>query len=195
MTRSQAESNLKSLGIEEPTKEQIDAYLNSIGAEINGIKDKEGKAQEIINSLNEKYKAASSELEQLKTANMTEAEKVQQELESYKALLAERDKTIKASRQKAELAKIGITDEYSDKFFNADGDVDFDNLGKYISKVKDESAKAKELEIANKAGKPLSGAGNPDGGLSPQEKIAKNYADNRPLVSKGASGALAHFKP
>lgn len=193
MTRQQAETNLKALGIENPTKEQIDAYLNSVGAEINAIKDKEGKAQEIINSLTEKYKTASEELEGLKSANLTEAERVQQELENYKTLLAARDKEIKDARVRTELTKLGITDEYGDKFFNADGDVDFENLGKFINKVKDDTAKAKELEISAKAGKPLSGAGKAEDGLSQQEKIAQSYAASRPIVGKGGN-ALSHFK-
>lgn len=194
MTRQQAEEYLKTtLGIAEPTKEQIDSLLNTLGAETNKNKDKELKTQELINSLNEKYKAATEELETLKSASLTDAEKLQKELDSYKSLLAEKEKIIKTSQTKAELAKIGITDEYSEKFFNADGDIDFENLGKFITAAKDEAAKAKELEIANNAGKPLSGAKPSGDGLSPQEKLANAYLKSRP-DGKAMSDALASFK-
>lgn len=194
MTRQQAEEYLKTtLGIAEPTKEQIDSLLNTLGAETNKNKDKELKTQELINSLNEKYKAATEELETLKSASLTDAEKLQKELDSYKSLLAEKEKIIKTSQTKAELAKIGITDEYSEKFFNADGDIDFENLGKFITAAKDEAAKAKELEIANNAGKPLSGAQKSGDGLSPQEKLANAYLKSRP-DGKAMADALASFK-
>lgn len=194
MTRQQAEEYLKTtLGIAEPTKEQIDSLLNTLGAETNKNKDKELKTQELINSLNEKYKAATEELETLKSASLTDAEKLQKELDSYKSLLAEKEKIIKTSQTKAELAKIGITDEYSEKFFNADGDIDFENLGKFITAAKDEAAKAKELEIANNAGKPLPGAQKGGDGLSPQEKLANAYLKSRP-DGKAMSDALASFK-
>lgn len=192
MTRPQAEEYLKTLGIETPTKEQIDSLLNTIGSETNKGKEKELKTQELINSLNEKYKAASDELEALKGANLSEVEKVQKELETYKNALAEKEKIIKTSQIKAELASIGITGEYSDKFFNADGDIDFENLGKFITASKDEAAKAKELEIASKAGKPLPGAKPSGDDLSPQEKIAKAVAERK--AAANASGALKNFK-
>ena len=175
----------------EPTKEQIDSLLNTLGAETNKNKDKELKTQELINSLNEKYKAATEELEALKGASLTETEKVQKELELYKAQLAEKEKIIKATKVKADLASIGITGEYSDKFFNADGDIDFENLGKFIAESKDEAAKARELEIANKAGKPLSGAKPSGGDLSPQEKVAKAVAERK---AANKADALKNFK-
>ena len=60
MTRTQALENLKSFGIEEPTDEQVTAYLNQIGGETKKEKDRA-----------EAYKAQADKASELKSKRLT----------------------------------------------------------------------------------------------------------------------------
>jgi len=73
MKRDEAKTNLIALGIEEPTKEQIDSYLNSFQGDIQKEKDNALKFKE--NS--DKYEATQKELELEKAKTLTADEKLQ----------------------------------------------------------------------------------------------------------------------
>lgn len=73
MTREKARTNLIALGIEEPTKEQIDGYLNSFQDDVQREKD----AAKELKEKADKYDEAQRLLDEEKTKNLTAEEKIQ----------------------------------------------------------------------------------------------------------------------
>ena len=78
MTRNQASENLKSFGIEEPTDEQITAYLN----QVNGESKKEKDRAERFKAEADKVADLQNQLDSLNNANLSEVEKANKEAEN-----------------------------------------------------------------------------------------------------------------
>lgn len=160
MTREQAKQKLISLGVAEPTEEQISEMLNTIGAETkkekdraDGYKAKADKADEL-----------QAEIDKINEQNMSDVEKANKELEKANARIAELEKaeTIRSTRALA-IEKFKISLEQANEVVKDDGSLDYDKLGQIIAEKETASANAKEQEIANKAGNPGSGS-NPGAG-------------------------------
>lgn len=107
VTREQATEQLKAVGVENPTDEQISTYLNNVNAE--AIKEK---------SKADSYKAKADkadELEQqlsdLQSQNLTDAEKQQKENEKLQQQIKDLTESNFRTEAKAILAKAGIADE------------------------------------------------------------------------------------
>lgn len=107
VTREQATEQLKAVGVENPTDEQITTYLNNVNAE--AIKEK---------SKADSYKAKADkadELEQqlsdLQSQNLTDAEKQQKENEKLQQQIKDLTENNLKTEAKAILAKAGIADE------------------------------------------------------------------------------------
>lgn len=191
MTREEAKAFYTANGVENPTKEQIDSLMNTVGTEINKGKEKAAKAQEIVNALTAENEKMKAELEAAKTATLSDSEKVQKEIDDLKKAVAEKEAIIKKSHVEAELARVGITGEHASKFFNENGEIDFDNLKSFIDNTRDEAAKAKEIEIANNSGNPKGTGDKPKDQPTEQEKIAKGLVASK--VGADVGKQLANF--
>lgn len=163
MTRDQAKENLKALGVEEPTKEQVDAYLNSVGGEINKANENAAKTKELVNSMSARIKELEAELKKTTDANLTDAEKTERTISELQASLAEKEKELTKARSRESLANIGITGEKADKFFDENGNIDFANLGEILNETRSTAAKEKELEFIKDSTPPRPGAGGAGG--------------------------------
>jgi len=73
MTRAEAKTNLVAIGIEEPTKEQIDGYLNSFQGDIQKEKDK----ADLLKGKADQFDQSQIDLEAERTKNLTAEEKLQ----------------------------------------------------------------------------------------------------------------------
>ena len=149
MTREQAKQKLISFGVAEPTDEQISDLLNSINAETkkekdraDGYKAKADKADEL-----------QSQLDELNSQNMTEAEKTAS-LEKKIAELEKRD-IIRTQRANA-MEKFGLTAEQASKVVTDDGATDYEVLGQIF-------ADSKKSAIAEYEKQKLDGTPNPGG--------------------------------
>lgn len=166
MTRTQASDFLKTLGIEEPTDEQITNYLNSVNGAVKSEKDRADKLKADA-SLVDDLKA---QLEALNNQNLTDVEKANKETEKANAQIADLQKQIKAMQTKTKLAELGITGDIADSFFGEDGSLNFDVLGQVISDREKQAYSLKEKEI-------LAKTPNPDGAKKQDEKTeAENIA-------------------
>ena len=192
MTRDDAKAFYAANGVENPTKEQIDSLMNTVGSELNKAKENALKTKEIVSALTEENAKMKAELEATKNASLTDAEKVQKEIDDLKKAVAEKEAIIKKSHIDSELARVGITGDYATKFFKEDGNIDFDNLASYVANARDEAAKAKEIEIANASGKPEGNGAPPAKELSNQEKVANGYLARR--VGADVGKQLANFR-
>ena len=172
MTREQAKQNLISIGVEEPTDEQITNYLNQVNGETQKEKDKAAEYKEKADKADE-YKAKIDELE---AGNMTELEKANKALELANDQIAkmQKENSIRDLREKS-MTDFKITAEQAKKVVKDDGSFDTAALGKIMSEKETAAAQAKEQEIAGKQDIPGGGSatGNPE--ESKGAEMAKKY--------------------
>lgn len=168
LNREQARQNLVTIGVAEPTDDQITNYLNQLNGETKKEKDRADKYKSEAEEVIELRK----QLEEKDNASLTEVEKLQKEIEKLKSdneaqILLNKNMTMKAN-----LAKQGIVDEDADKLIESinSGSFDADILGKIISDREAKAVSQKEKEL-------LDGTPNPDG------KKNGNDNDSDPLIS------------
>ena len=164
MTREQAKQNLISIGVEEPTDEQITNYLNQVNGETQKEKDKAAEYKEKADKADE-YKAKIDELE---AGNMTELEKANKALELANDQIAkmQKDNSIR-DRRETSMTDFKITAEQAKTVVKDDGSFDTAALGKIMSEKETAAAQAKEQEIAGKQDIP--GGGSAGGGKDKTE--------------------------
>lgn len=160
MSREEAKAFLTTLGIEEPTGEQITNFLNTLNGESQKDKDKVKELQDKAKKVEELQK----QIDDLNNANLTDAEKASKALEDANKRIAELEKE-NAIRQQRELAMTNfkITAEQSKEVVGDDGVLNYEALGKIISQKEEDSAREKEKSIAN-------GNNNPGSKSSEKEK-------------------------
>lgn len=170
MNREQATANLKSIGIEEPTQEQITNYLNQVNGETKREKDRA-----------DKYKADAeltaqlqAKIDEINNANLSELEKANLQTETANKKIAELEKDIKIMNLKTSLAENGIVGEDADNIVNglSAGTLDANALGSLISKKVELAVAEKEKEFLLNTPNPNGGTGNPDE-KSDAEKLAE----------------------
>lgn len=164
MTREQAKQNLISIGVAEPTDEQITNYLNQVNGETQKEKDKAAEYKEKADKADE-YKAKIDELE---AGNLTEVEKANKALEAANEQIAkmQKDNSIRDLREKS-MTDFKITAEQAKTVVKDDGSFDTAALGKIMSEKETAAAQAKEQEIAGKQDIP--GGGSAGGGKDKTE--------------------------
>lgn len=159
MNRLQAQENLKSFGIEEPTDEQITAYLNQVNGETKKEKDRADKFKAQADRASE----LQSQLDEVNNANLSEVEKANKATETANKQIAELNKKIAQMELKAQLAEKGIVGEDADNLIDADGKLNIETLGKIISERETASASAKEKELLDKTPSPQGNNGGGNG--------------------------------
>lgn len=130
VTREQASEQLKAVGVENPTDEQITTYLNNVNAEANKEKSKADKYKE------DAIKAADlqKQLDDLQSQNLSDAEKAQKENEKLQQQIAELTSSNFRSEAKAILKGSGLED--------ADIDTLLPGMIAGLDKVEDVQARA-----------------------------------------------------
>lgn len=169
MTREIAKGILVSLGIENPTDEQVTNYLNSVNKEVKSANDKAEKYR----SEAEKVTELQKQLDEINSKGLTDVEKANKATEDALKKVAELEKNIKTMQTQKELATLGITGEVADNMFNEDGSLNFATLGQVLTEREKAAATAKEAELAGKAGNP----GGSNGGGEPEKTVAETYAE------------------
>lgn len=191
MTREQSKTFLVSLGIAEPTEEQITNHLNSVNKEIKSEKDRADK----FKAEADKVATLQAQLDEINSKGLSDVEKANKATEAALSKVAELEKNIKTMQTQKQLAELGIVGESADKFFDSEGNVDFSVLGQILSDTKKNAATEKEKELAGNAGNP----GGQGGASSTPEKtddvkVAESYAKRAVESNKATSDALASYK-
>lgn len=191
MTRETAKSLLVTLGIETPTDEQITNYLNQVNKEVKSEKDRADKYKGEADKVAELQK----QLEELNSKGLSEVELANKATEKANAKIAELEKSLKTMTVQNKLSALGITGEDATKFFDENGELNFDTLGQILTNREKAAAIAKEKELAGNAGNPGGNGGN--GGGEPQKTAAEIYAESYAKSvsenSKAANDALASY--
>lgn len=187
MTREQAKSNLISLGIAEPTDEQITSYLNAVNGETKKEKDRADKYKLDADKAAELKK----QLDEISNQNLSDIEKANKATEDALSQVAALQKRIDRAEQLKALAEKGITGEQAERLISEDGKLDFDILGQIISDRETAAKAAKVKEIADSQGNP---GGTTAGGETPDDK--PEDVKNAEKISFGAApqGAKEAFE-
>lgn len=171
MTREQGKQNLISIGIAEPTEEQITNYLN----QVNGATKIEKDRAEKLKADADKVVELQKQLDEINNKGLSEVEKANKATEAANKQVAELMAKVKAMETKNELAKYGVVGDDADNLFK-DGNFNFETFGQILTKAKNDAASAKEAEIAGKATNPGSGnPGNGGGDVSEGAKYAQMF--------------------
>lgn len=178
MTREQAKQNLISIGVAEPTDEQISSYLNQVNGETQKEKDKANQYKAKADKADE----LQTQLDEIEAGNLTEVEKVNKDLEAANDLIAklQKDNAVRDQREAA-MTNFKITAEQAKAVVKDDGSLDYTELGKIMSEKETAAAQAKEQEIAKHQDVP--GGGSNKGGADNKtnaEKIAESLISNAP---------------
>jgi hypothetical protein len=169
LTREQARKNLETIGIENPTDEQITNYLNQVQGETrfereraDKLKDKASKADEL-----------QQQIDEMQSANQTDNEKLQTALDKANGQIASLQKDIARTKLLNNLASKGITGDDAEKLVSEDGTLDIEILGKIISDRETSAAANKEKELLNGTPNPNGGKGGSDDGKTSAEKMVE----------------------
>lgn len=159
MTREQAKQNLISIGVAEPTDEQVSNYLNQVNGETKKEKDRADGYKAKADTADSLQK----QLDDLQAGNMTELEKANKALETANQQIADLQKSnaIRDQREAA-MTNFKITAEQAKTVVKDDGSLDYTELGKIMSEKETAAAQAKEQEIAKNQDIP--GGGSAGGG-------------------------------
>ena len=181
MTREQAKQNLISIGVAEPTDEQISSYLNQVNGETQKEKDKANQYK----AKAEKADELQTQLDEIEAGNLTEVEKVNKDLEAANNLIAklQKDNAVRDQREAA-MTNFKITAEQAKAVVKDDGSLDYTELGKIMSEKETAAAQAKEQEIANNTTNP---GGSSAGGSEENKKTAD--VENAEKISFGEASA------
>lgn len=125
----------------------------------------------------------------MKDKGLSDSERLQKDLDSANAKIAELEKTQAIAAQRSNAAsKFNISAEQASQVIKDDGSFDYEVLGKIISDKETAAAQAKEQEIANGTTNP--GGGNAGGGG--KEKTAD--VENAEKISFGSNSASEEAK-
>lgn len=175
MTREQAKATLVTLGIAEPTDEQISAYLNTVNGAVKQEKDK----AERYKAEADKVAELQAKLDEINNQGLSEVEKANKATEAANLKIAELEKSLEMMRVQNNLAALGITGEDAQNFFDENGKVNFTLLGQIMTTREENAAKKREAELAGKAGNPGGSGGGENEkteGMSFAEKFNSIHA-------------------
>lgn len=187
MTREQSKQFIKTtFGIEEPTDEMINAYLNNVNGAIKTEKEK----ADLLKSEAEKAKDLQAQLDAINAEKMSDIEKANAETQKANDQIAILQKQIKAMETRTKLAELGITGEQADKFFSETGEINFDILGQVINDRETKAAALKEKEL-------IKATPNPNGGgekaKSEAEVFAESFGQRMAENNKVTSDVMSHY--
>lgn len=172
LSREEVKKKLIGWGIEEPTEEQISDYLAQIGKEIKSSEDRANRYKADA----EKVKELTRELDEAKSVNMTEVEKLQKALDTANERLSLSEKTVKDMQMKADLAVIGINGDDASALFNEDGSLNTSKLGEILKARETSAVSAYQEKILDETPSPKGGNPPEDDKDAEVKEYAQAYA-------------------
>ena len=134
-------------------------------SEIDKLKQEKADIQKQLDAINDQSLSESEKAQ--KERERIEAE-YQKQLEANNSRIAELEAEMKRAKTMKQLAERGITGEDADNFFNEDGSLNFDTLGKVLSDREAAARNDEVQKIAQNSTNPNGGtAGKPDGEEKP----------------------------
>lgn len=190
MSREQCKQFISTtFGIEadKVTDEQITAYLNNV----NGAVKAEKERADALKKDADLAKDLQGKLDAINAEKMSDIEKAQAETQKANEQIADLQKQMKLMEIQKKLAGIGITGEQADKFFDENGEINFDTLGQIISEREKQAGALKEKELL--AGTPNPGGKDPNNTETLAETIAKGIGQKLADSNKVTSDVMSHY--
>ena len=169
MTREQAKQNLVTIGIEEPTDEQITNYLNQVNGETIRERGRADKYKEDAAKASDLQK----QLDELNNKNLSDIERANKERDDALDSVASVRKELETMRMMASLAEKGIVGDDAKNLIKDDGSLDIETLGKIIAERETSAAAAKEKELLDKTPNPDGGTGGGNDGKTDAERLVE----------------------
>ena len=192
MTREQAKQNLVTIGISEPTEEQVTNYLN----QVNGESQKEKRRADDYKEKADKAAELQQKLDEIEAGKLSEVEKANKLLEDANKQIAklQKENALRDQRESA-MSNFKITAEQAKTIVKDDGSFDYDALGKIISEKEAAAAQAKEAEIAAGSTNPGGGSAgdNKDKEKSDAEKMAEGIGKTFAEANKTSESVLGKY--
>lgn len=192
MTREQAKQNLVTIGISEPTEEQVTNYLN----QVNGESQKEKRRADDYKEKADKAAELQQKLDEIEAGNLSEVEKANKLLEDANKQIAklQKENALRDQRESA-MSNFKITAEQAKTIVKDDGSFDYEALGKIISEKEAAAAQAKEAEIAAGSTNPGGGSAgdNKDKEKSDAEKMAEGIGKTFAEANKTSESVLGKY--
>ena len=189
MTREQAKQFLVTVGVAEPTDEQITAYLNNVNGAVKAEKDKADalkKDADLAKELQEKLDAINAE-------KMSDIEKANAETEKANKQVEALTQKVKRMETMHKLADLKITGDDAEKLIDENGEVNFEVLGKVISDREKSASELKEKELLDGTPDPSGALGGGEPEKTEAEKFAEAYSKNMAESNKTTNDALASY--
>ena len=200
VTREQATEQLKAVGVENPTDEQITTYLNNVNAEANKEKSKAEKYKEDASRAADLQK----QLDDLQSQNLSDVEKAQKENEKLQQQIAELTSNSFRSEAKAILKCSGLEDADIDALLpgmiaGLDKVEDVQaRANAYVSamnKFKDNAIKQHDKDVLDGTGTPGGeGGSGGDDKKTEAEKFAEAMVKESASEEKGADDIIGAYK-
>lgn len=190
MTRTEAKANLVSIGIENPTDEQITSYLN----QVNGATQAERTKADKYKLEADKVADLQKQLDEKNEADMSEVQKATALLEKANNRIAELEKAQAVNNQRTTLMnQMHITAEQAKELIADDGTMNYEVLGRITTEKETAAANAKEQEIAGSQNNPGSGGkGSGDDNKDPDD-VANAKSITFATASKDAKSAIDYY--
>ena len=179
MTREQAKQNLVTIGVSEPTDEQITNYLNQVSGETQRERTRADKYKADADKATDLQK----QLDEINQQGLSDLEKANNRT-------AELEKQLKTMQQKQSLAELGIIGESADKLIKEDGSLDYAVLGQIITDRETKASSAKEQELLKNTPNPNGGSG---GKHEEPEPADVANAKNMTFGSKASTDANKNY--
>ena len=189
MTREQCKAQLVTMGIAEPTEEAITSFLNTINGAIKVEKDRADRLKADADKVTELQK----QLDEINNKGLSEVEKANKATEAALGKVAELEKSLKNMTIQNKLSELGITGDDATKFFDENGDLNFETLGQILTNREKAAATAKEKELAGNAGNPGGQGGSTPPEKTDDVKFAESYVKNMAESTKAQSDAMASY--
>lgn len=173
MTRDEARQFLIDSGVAEPTEEAVSNLLNTIQKSVKSADDRANRYKE--DSM--RAKELAKELDELKSANLSDIEKSQKATEEALAEVAKLQKTVKAMEQAKALAEIGIVGDDASQLVNEDGSLNTAKLGEILSNREKSAVASYQKKVLDETPSPSGGKSEEEDKDAEIKEYAQAFAD------------------
>lgn len=182
MNREQAKQNLITIGIAEPTEQQVSDYLDQVNGESRRERDRADRYKADASKVADLQK----QLDDLNSQNLSDIEKANKERDEALTNVDALRKEVNQMKTLNALAERGITGDDAKNLIREDGSLDFETLGKIITERETAAASAKEAELLkntpNPGGKGADESGDKTAAQRLVEKVLPKTAAPKNII-------------
>lgn len=182
MNREQAKQNLITIGIAEPTEQQVSDYLDQVNGESRRERDRADRYKADASKVADLQK----QLDDLNSQNLSDIEKANKERDEALTNVDALRKEVNQMKTLNALAERGITGDDAKNLIREDGSLDFETLGKIITERETAAASAKEAELLkntpNPGGKGADESGDKTAAQRLVEKVLPKAAAPKNII-------------